>query len=58
MTRTHRHRVSGISGYDYPGGFKMTVHHFQPTTYYISFGSHPPALHIASGDTVETVPLK
>lgn len=32
----------------------MTTHHFQPTTYTTSFGSHAPVLHIASGDTVVT----
>ena len=32
----------------------MTTHTFEPTAYYSSFGSHPPALHIASGDTVIT----
>lgn len=32
----------------------MTTHRFQPTTFYNSFGSHPPALQIASGDTVIT----
>ena len=32
----------------------MTSHHFDPTSYYTSFGSHPAALHIASGDTVTT----
>lgn len=32
----------------------MTTHHFEPTSYHISFGSHPPVLCIASGDTVVT----
>jgi len=32
----------------------MTTHHFEPTVYYNTFGSHPPALHIASGDTLVT----
>jgi amidase len=32
----------------------MTTHSFIPNTYYTTFGSHPPVLHIASGDTVET----
>ena len=32
----------------------MTFHHFEPNTYYISFGAHPPVLRISSGDTVET----
>jgi amidase len=32
----------------------MTTHHYAPDHYFISFGSHPPVLHIASGDTVET----
>jgi acetamidase/formamidase len=32
----------------------MTTHTFEPMTYYTSFGSHPPALHIASGDKVVT----
>lgn len=35
----------------------MTTHHFQPTQYYGSFGSHPPALHIASGDTIITTTI-
>lgn len=35
----------------------MTTHHFQPITYYTSFGSHPPALRIASGDTVVTTTI-
>ena len=32
----------------------MTVHHFHPTQYFNTFGSHPPALHIADGDQVHT----
>jgi len=32
----------------------MTTHHFQPTHYPLSFGSHPPVLRIASGDTIIT----
>jgi acetamidase/formamidase len=32
----------------------MTHHHFQPQTYWNSFGSHPPALHIRHDDTVIT----
>jgi len=32
----------------------MSTHHFVPTTWHNSIGSHPPALHIASGDTVVT----
>lgn len=32
----------------------MATHHFQPTVYYTAIGSHPPVLHIASGDTVIT----
>ncbi len=35
----------------------MATHHFQPTTYYSTIGSHPPALHIADGDTVVTPTL-
>ncbi len=35
----------------------MTTHHFQPTHYYGSFGSHPIALRIASGDTVTTTTI-
>ncbi len=33
---------------------KMTTHTFKPTSYHTSFGSHPPALRIASGDSVST----
>jgi len=32
----------------------MTVHNFEPITFWSSFGSHPPALHIRPGDTVIT----
>ncbi len=32
----------------------MAVHHFTPTRYYNTIGSHEPALRIADGDTVET----
>jgi acetamidase/formamidase len=32
----------------------MTTHHFTPTRYYTTIGSHEPALHIADGDTVIT----
>ena len=35
----------------------MTHHHFQPQTYWNSFGSHPPALHIRHGDTVITTTI-
>jgi amidase len=35
----------------------MTHHHFQPNTYWNSFGSHPPVLHISHGDTVNTTTL-
>lgn len=31
-----------------------TTHQFQPSVYYTAIGAHPPVLHIASGDTVET----
>lgn len=30
----------------------MATHRFQPTQYYNTIGAHPPALHIADGDTV------
>jgi amidase len=33
---------------------QVTVHHFQPTRYHVTFGSHDPALRIADGDTVVT----
>ena len=32
----------------------MTTHHFTPTHYHVTIGSHEPVLHIADGDTVET----
>jgi len=32
----------------------MTTHHFAPTQYHVSLGSHEPVLHIADGDTVAT----
>src|SRR5437899_8991903 len=32
----------------------MATHHFQPTHYHITIGSHEPVLHIADGDTVIT----
>jgi acetamidase/formamidase len=32
----------------------LTTHHFTPTRYYTTIGSHEPALHIADGDTVVT----
>ena len=32
----------------------MAVHHYKPTHYYNTIGSHPPVLHIAHGDTVVT----
>src|SRR5262245_22236933 len=32
----------------------MSIHHFQPTHYHTSLGSHEPVLHIADGDTVIT----
>ena len=35
----------------------MTTHQFQPMTYYNTFGSHPPALHIADGDQVITTTI-
>ncbi|TFG61413.1 MAG: acetamidase, partial [Spirochaetales bacterium] len=35
----------------------MATHHFQPAAYHTSFGSHPPVLHIADGDTVVTTTL-
>jgi len=35
----------------------MATHHFEPTVYYNTFGSHPPALHIASGDTLVTTTI-
>ncbi len=35
----------------------MTIHHFQPSVYWNSFGSHEPALRIADGDTVVTTTI-
>jgi len=35
----------------------MTIHHFQPTQYYNTLGSHEPVLRIADGDTVITTTL-
>ena len=35
----------------------MAVHQFQPAVYYTAIGSHPPVMHIASGDTVVTTPV-
>lgn len=32
----------------------MATHHFQPTHYFTTIGSHEPVLHIADGDTVIT----
>jgi len=32
----------------------MTVHHFQPSHYHTTMGSHPPVLHVQSGDTIIT----
>ena len=32
----------------------MTVHNFEPTHFHVSIGSHEPALHVASGDTIRT----
>lgn len=32
----------------------MTTHHFQPSRYFTTIGSHEPVLHIADGDTVIT----
>jgi amidase len=32
----------------------LTTHHFTPTHYYTTIGSHEPVLHIADGDTVVT----
>lgn len=32
----------------------MTVHHFQPTHYHRTIGSHPPVLRVQSGDTIIT----
>lgn len=35
----------------------MTTHHFEPTGYYNTIGSHPPVLTVASGDTVITTTI-
>lgn len=35
----------------------MTTHHFQPRVYHTTFGSHPPALRIAPGDSVITTTI-
>ena len=35
----------------------MTTHHFEPSTYHPTFGSHTPVLTIASGDTVITTTI-
>ena len=35
----------------------MTVHHFQPTTFHNTIGSHKPVLTVAGGDTVVTQTL-
>lgn len=35
----------------------MTTHHFQPTHYFITMGSHAPVLRIAPGDTVVTTTI-
>ncbi|MHB8645783.1 MAG: acetamidase/formamidase family protein [Thermomicrobiales bacterium] len=32
----------------------MATHHFTPTTYYSTIGTHEPALHVADGDTIIT----
>src|SRR5581483_6864983 len=32
----------------------MSTHHFEPTHYHMTLGSHEPVLHIADGDTVIT----
>jgi amidase len=32
----------------------MAIHHFDPTVYYTSMGTYPPALHLSDGDTVRT----
>jgi len=32
----------------------MTIHHFQPSHYHLTLGTHPPVLRIADGDTVVT----
>jgi acetamidase/formamidase len=35
----------------------MTTHHFEPTGYYNTIGSHPPVLTVADGDTVITITI-
>jgi acetamidase/formamidase len=35
----------------------MTLHHFEPTHYYLTLGRHEPVLHIAPGDTVVTTTI-
>ena len=35
----------------------MTIHTFEPQTYHNTFGSHPPVLHIADGDSVVTTTI-
>ncbi|MBZ0302106.1 MAG: acetamidase/formamidase family protein [Anaerolineae bacterium] len=35
----------------------MATHHFQPTHYHNTIGSHPPVLHIKDGDTVVTTAI-
>ncbi len=35
----------------------MTTHHFAPTRYYNTLGSHPPVLTVADGDTVVTTTI-
>ncbi len=35
----------------------MTTHHFEPTRYYNTIGSHPPALTVADGDTIITTTI-
>ena len=32
----------------------MPIHHYTPDVYYNTLGSHPPALHVAPGDTIVT----
>src|SRR2546429_101152 len=34
------------------GQIGMTTHHYQPTHYHVTIGSHEPVLHIAGGDSV------
>ena len=35
----------------------MTTHHFEPTQYYNTIGSHPPVLTVAGGDTIITTTI-